>query len=231
MSSNSDEYIEENNTSEIVCSDGYRGQKRLFGVVADDECLRKDTYYYRQKMKIPSFPRIMKHDIRREYASLLIKAINSTDLESILSFTEQHCLPHCLLTDHIRENVCRGEVSYVKGAEHIGRLLFRSVEAFPDMVCRAQGSRIVRRSNEEHSDVVIYAVFQGNRACRAIDTSANNPVHSFSAGEDKQIDGSKSNAVKRKNDVDILITATLQLDEHFLIEAITLTAVNNQIAT
>eukprot|EP01031_Cornospumella_fuschlensis_P046088 gene46088-56419_t len=95
---------------------------------SDGECPRKDTYYYRQKMKVPSFPRIMKHDIRREYASLLLKAINSTDMDSILRFTEQHCVPQCVLTDYTRENICKGAVSNVRGAEHVGRLLFRSVE-------------------------------------------------------------------------------------------------------
>ncbi|RYG64279.1 hypothetical protein EON64_14315 [archaeon] len=160
MSSVSNDSAQDNDSPESA--DIRRGQKRPYAA-ADGEGLRKDTYYYRQKMKAPSFPRIMKHDIRREYAGLLLKAVNSSDLGSILRFMEQHCVPHCVLTDHIRQNLCQGAVSYVKGAEHIGRLLFRSVEVFPDMVCRAQGSHIVRRSHEDRSDVIIHAVVQGNR--------------------------------------------------------------------
>lgn len=64
---------------------------------------RRHRKYYDRRVK--PFPRVLKRDIRRTYANMLINVMNSYDVELIVKFFTQFCLSNCYLFDDSSEAV------------------------------------------------------------------------------------------------------------------------------
>jgi len=135
------------------------------------------------------FPRILKRDIRRSYASMLVNVMNSFDVEMMVKFFSAFCLRSCYLFDDSTEALAVEPVRpvnsvfrRVRGPEHIALHLLRGMDLVPDCIIRLIGAEILQTANHSGSKIVCRVQIDGTKLFTyAVATSDNHQTVLYEA--------------------------------------------------
>jgi len=91
----------------------------------------------RRRVKFP-LPKLLKDDIRRLYANMLVNVSNSFDLDLVRSFFTRFCIPECILDDCSPQftEYCMYSRVVAKGVDPILHCFQEFVDLFPDSVMK-----------------------------------------------------------------------------------------------
>jgi hypothetical protein len=162
---------------------------------------RRHRKYYDRRVK--PFPRVLKRDIRRSYANMLINVMNSYDVELIVKFFTHFCLANCYLFDDSSEamqiqpnsmisSLLNGPMGALNGAnaggaarnnntslrqvqgpEHIALHMLRGMDLVPDCVVQLKQASIHQYLNTTGSKIVCKVTMSGTKLFKYAFTSGS----------------------------------------------------------
>eukprot|EP01031_Cornospumella_fuschlensis_P040576 gene40576-49469_t len=129
------------------------------------------------RRRINLFPRIIKKDIRRDYAAMFTNVLNTVDPVLMSKFMNTYCVNSVKMIDYAKlpQNVDRFPVLTVDGVPNImGRAYTRICNNIPDFVFRLQSSHIKQHLYEAGSKVVFKARIQGSNLMKCFISMVEN---------------------------------------------------------
>lgn len=149
------------------------------GILVPEKRKRFRKYYDR---RVKPFPRVLKRDIRRTYAAMLMNVMNSYDAELILKFFTHFCHSACNLYDDSSEAMSiqpnaqmalslpsssssssSTSLRHVQGPEHIALHMLRGMDLVPDCTVRLRQASIHQFLNTKGSKIVCHVTMSGTK--------------------------------------------------------------------
>lgn len=123
---------------------------------------RKRKSYY---VKRYPFPRILKRDIRRDYAIMLTNVLNSADENLMLKFFQRFGTQSCQYVDCFPDEYINNQpfIRYAKGIDAIVYRLLQDFSSIPDFVIRLKNANIVQKNEIKGSQIVCNVEFSGTK--------------------------------------------------------------------
>ena len=128
-------------------------------------CPKKKKYYY--YVPVNPLPRILKRDIRRDYAIMLTNAINSCDASHLTSFLQCFALPELYFIDEFRDatnnTLAAVQIEKNYGIQAVVNSIMICTEHIPDLVLKVKSVQIVQRKGMEGSVINIHGEYYGTK--------------------------------------------------------------------
>jgi hypothetical protein len=124
---------------------------------------RKRKSYYIPKYQ---YPRILKRDVRRDYAVMLTNVLNAADENLLAKFLNRYAMNSCQYVDCFPDENINYQpfVRYAKGIDAIVYRLIQDFSSIPDFVIRLLNSHIIQRHDtKEGSQIVCNVEFSGTK--------------------------------------------------------------------
>jgi hypothetical protein len=118
-----------------------------------------------RKRRVNFFPRLLKSDIRRNYAQMFTNVINAYDAQLLRSFMSEFCLPAVQLIDFAPENIAYGlpPLVHQMGIRNIMRYWASNSVVIPDFVCQPLSVQLCVNPINNRSRVVCKTLFKGTK--------------------------------------------------------------------
>jgi len=126
--------------------------------------------YSDRRLKI--YPRVLKRDIRRNYATMLVNVMNSYEVEMMVKFFSAFCVRSCYLYDDSTEALAVQPISSVnnsisirrvRGPEYIALHLLRGMDLVPDCTIKLLAAEIRQGLEPTGSQVVCRVQINGTK--------------------------------------------------------------------
>lgn len=103
-------------------------------------------------------PRVLKNDIRREYAKMLINSFNSGDDKLIYSFFRQFGHPNCQLIRHSANPISNDNpvVKYADGLDCLIPQLIKCIKLYPDIATTLQKCAVIPSFEKEEGSKIYF---------------------------------------------------------------------------
>jgi hypothetical protein len=124
---------------------------------------RKRKSYYIPKYQ---YPRILKRDVRRDYAVMLTNVLNAADENLLAKFLNRYAMNSCQYVDCFPDENINYQpfVRYAQGIDAIVYRLIQDFSSIPDFVIRLLNSHIIQRHDtKEGSQIVCNVEFSGTK--------------------------------------------------------------------
>lgn len=115
---------------------------------------------HRFRPRVNPFPRILKRDIRRDYASMLVNCLNSASPTVIGGFFYTFCVPTCRMSDTLMKGVL---LKQLDGVDNIAQDLGSGIANVPDFICSIREVLIKQHLYETGSKIVLKLTSQGTK--------------------------------------------------------------------
>lgn len=107
------------------------------------------------RRKLPVVPRLIQSDIRRNYSTMLLNALNSHDPLFIQPFVEKYLTPFVTLTKPaVKTAVMVKPSTFVEGADALVRYWSMLSIIIPDQILQAENVQVVRNSKDNSCRIV-----------------------------------------------------------------------------
>lgn len=137
-------------------------------VIGEEVNFRPPPGPKRSRPRVHLFPRMLKRDIRREYATMLSNVINSGDRKLISAFAHTFCVRSCRMVEyyHLKDYFAQDldqkvPVKCVDGLANIADRVSCEIDHYPDLIMVANRSEIHRHLTKQGSKVVIHSTIYG----------------------------------------------------------------------
>lgn len=114
-----------------------------------------DTFYHRQNAKLHILPRILKTDLRWCYPGMYSNVMNSLNPTMVRSFFMRFCAADCSVADYVPSVLFGAPLSSAEGVQATAAFIAKVLDGIPDATGKRLESRIVRRSGQSTSSVVM----------------------------------------------------------------------------
>jgi hypothetical protein len=158
--------------------------------VDDKPKKRKRKSYYIPKF---AFPRILKRDIRRDYAIMLTNVLNSADENLMSKFFNRYSMNSCQYVDCFPDEYLNNR-PFVRIAKGIDAIVFRLLQDFssiPDFVIRLLNTRIKQSHDVPGSQIVCNVEFSGTKMFHYMRPDLISSIEEMRLAEEKK--GEKKN--------------------------------------
>ena len=118
-----------------------------------------------RRRRVNYFPRLLKSDIRRNYAQMFTNVMNAYDGTLLRHFMMDYCVPTVQLLDFAPENIPYGLPPLVHqiGMKNILKYWASNSVIIPDFVCQTQSVKLCVDPNTNRSRLVCKTLFQGTK--------------------------------------------------------------------
>ncbi len=118
-----------------------------------------------RRRRVNKFPRLLKSDIRRNYAQMFTNVINAYDGALMRRFVTEFCIPNVQLIDFAPENIPYGlpPLAHQIGMKNILKYWASNSMVIPDFVCQTQSVQLCVDPSTNRSRVVCKTLFKGTK--------------------------------------------------------------------
>ncbi len=134
-----------------------------------------------RRRRLNVVPRILKCDIRRDYAAMLTNVLNAFDADLMTRFMNRFCTHDCQLLDYVPEGVAFGvtPVTQLEGQSAIIKFWVNNARYVPDFICQTNDTQLRISLSDGKSKIISNTRFRGTKCFQPANTDYEKRLKKF----------------------------------------------------